>query len=169
MVIKDEGRLRFSFPENWQVGKYDEWTFHRQFQNICGGAKAVDFIALSADCSVTWLIEVKDYRVHRRTKPSELSMEIACKFRDTLAGLVCARINSNDDVEQDLANSLLQTNKICLVLHLEQPQRHSRLFPRVFAPADIKQKLKMLVKAMDPHPLVLDMNSQQVAWQVTGI
>ena len=96
-------------------------------------------------------------------------MEIACKYRDTLAGLACARVHSNDDEEKELANSSVQTNSIRLALHLEQPQRHSRLFPRVFEPADIKQKLRMLVKAMDPHPLILDMHSHQASWQVTGI
>ena len=169
MVIQEEGRLRFTFPENWRVSKYDDWSFYNQFQNICGGAKGVDFVAIDPEASDTWLIEVKDYRRHRRTKPSELSMEIACKYRDTLTGLACARVNSNDDEEKELANSSLQTNSIRLALHLEQPRHHSKLFPRVFEPADIKQKLKMLVKPMDPHPLIFDMHSTQTEWQVTGI
>ncbi len=169
MIVKEEGNLRFTFPANYRVAKYDDWSFHRQFQNICGGAKAVDFIASTSDKQTTWLIEVKDYRQFQRTKPSELSIEVACKYRDTLAGLACARIHANDDTEKEMANASLQTYDIRLVLHLEQPQRHSKLFPRVFEPADIKQKLKMLVKAMDPHPLVVDMNSERVAWQVTGI
>jgi len=169
MVIKKEGKLQFTFPENWRVSKYDDWSFHKQFQNICGGAKAVDFIVLAPDNRTTWLIEVKDYRQHRRTKPSELPMEVACKYRDTLAGLACARVHANDETEKELANLSLQTDDIRLVLHMEQPQHHSKLFPRPFEPADIMQKLKTLVKAMDPHPLVMDMDSNRVTWQVTGI
>ena len=169
MLIKNEGRLQFDFPERWTVSKYDDWSFQKQFQNICGGAKAVDFLALSPQ-NTTWLIEVKDYRVDRRTKPSDLPYEIACKFRDTLAGSACARVNSNDANEKRVANAALQTSKIRLVLHLEQPRQHSKLFPRICDPADIKQKLKTMVKAIDPHPLVVDMNSDQdVAWQVTSI
>lgn len=169
MPEQDEGNLRFNFPDGWKVFKYDDWSFHKQFQNICGGAKAVDLLALSLKNTTTWLIEVKDFRVHRRTKPSELSDEIACKFRDTLAGLACARVNSNDEGEKDKANSALQTNRIRLVLHLEQPRHHSKLFPHAFDPADIKQKLKTLVKAIDPHPLVVDMHSQRVEWQVENL
>ena len=168
MPAIDEKRLRFDFPENWIVSKYDNWSFQKQFQNICGGAKAVDFVALSPK-NTSWLIEVKDYRINRQ-KPSELPCKIACKFRDTLAGLACARINSNDNDENDLANSALQTSKIRLVLHLEQPRHPSRLFPKVCDPADIKQKLKTMVKAIDPHPLVVDKSSgQAVDWQVTSI
>jgi len=166
MVMQEEGRLRFIFPENWRVSKYDDWSFYNQFQNICGGAKAVDFCGVTPDRGTTWLIEVKDYRQYRRTKPSELPHEIACKFRDTLAGLACARVNSNDDRERDMADSFLRTGWIRLALHLEQPRKHSKLFPRAYQPADIRQKLKTLVKAIDPHPLVLDMFFSGVDWTV---
>ncbi len=164
-----EGSLRFEFPAGWSVARYDQWTFHRQFQNICGGAKAVDFCGVTPDRGTTWLIEVKDYRQYRRTKPSELPHEVACKYRDTLAGLACARVNSNDDQERDMADSSLQTSRIRLALHLEQPQKHSKLFPRAYQPADIQQKLKTLVKAIDPHPLVLDMFSGGIDWTVENI
>ena len=164
-----EGKLRFIFFSDWQVVRYDGWSFHRQFQNICGGAKAVDFLAVTEDNNITWLIEVKDYREHRRTKPSELPHEVACKFRDTLAGLVCARVNSNEPEERDMADLSLRTKQLRLALHLEQPLKHSKLFPKAYQPADIQQKLKTLTKAIDPHPLVLDMQSDSTDWQVENI
>jgi len=82
-----EGELKFTFGENCQASKYDEWSFYRnQFQNICGGSKAVDIICLN-DC-IIWLIEVKDYRVFQRTKPIDIGDEIAIKVRDTLLDLI---------------------------------------------------------------------------------
>ncbi len=162
-----EGNLEFEFPEGWTVARYDQWTFHNQFQNICGGAKAADFCGITPDRGTTWLIEVKDYRQYRRTKPSELPCEIAC-FRDTLAGLACARVNSNDEQERTMADLALRTGRLRLALHIEQPRQHSKLFPRPYQPADIQQKLKTLVKAMDPHPLVVDMHSARTDWRVTS-
>ena len=82
-----EGQLKFTFAENCHASKYDEWSFYRnQFQNICGGSKAVDILCLSQH--TIWLIEIKDFRVHRRTKSEDIGDEIAIKVRDTLAGLV---------------------------------------------------------------------------------
>ncbi len=41
-----EGQLTFDFPNGWQVSKFDEWSFYRnQFQQACGGTKAVDILA----------------------------------------------------------------------------------------------------------------------------
>ena len=38
-----EGQLKFSFPTAWQASKFDQWSFYRnQFQQVCGGAKAID-------------------------------------------------------------------------------------------------------------------------------
>ena len=81
-----EGALTFSFPDQCEAGKYDDWSFYRnQFQSVAGGSKAVDILCL-AD-GVAWLVEIKDYRQHPRTKPSDLCDEVARKVRDTLSGL----------------------------------------------------------------------------------
>ena len=163
----DVDGLIFKFPGNWQPTKFDKWSFYRkQFQNVCGGAKAVDLLALeNGQCA--WFIEVKDYRHHRRTKTIEIAYEVACKVRDSLAGLVAAHVNGNPD-QKEKANAALHATRIRVVLHLEQPDRHSRMFPRAIDPAKVKQKLKQLIKAIDPHPLVLEMNRMgNVAWTVT--
>ncbi len=162
-----EGGLTFQFPVNWEVSKYDEWSFYRnQFQGVCGGAKAVDMLALSPERR-TWLVEVKDYRVDRRTKPTELAEEVAHKVRDTLAALVCARLNADDQEEKKLASQVLRSRSLGVALHLEQPARSSRLFPRAIDPASIKQKLKQLLKAVDAHPKVFEMGQMRDApWTV---
>ena len=66
-----EGDLTFSFPDQCEAGKYDDWAFYRnQFQSAAGGSKAVDVLCL-AD-GVAWLVEIKDYRQHPRTKLIDL-------------------------------------------------------------------------------------------------
>lgn len=172
MQLIEEQRLRFRFPENIPATKYDNWSFYRnQFTNVCGGAKAVDMICI--DDTQVWLIEVKDYRQHRRIKSDELDEEFSCKIRDTLAGLVAAKCNANDGREKKFAEQALTKNRIRIVLHLEQPRKHSKLFPKAFDPSKVLQKMKQRLKAVDPHPYVLDMQSlektPQVKWSVQGI
>ena len=97
-----EGKLTFKL-ESDDSSQYDNWSFYRnQFNSAFGGTKAIDFISI--DSNHTWLIEVKDYRYDRRTKPSDLADEVAIKVRDTLAGLVAAQSNANNKNEKRLAS-----------------------------------------------------------------
>ncbi len=165
-----EGNLQFIFPDALTVSKYDDWSFYRnQFNSTFGGTKAVDLIVLEKQ--IAWLIEIKDYRFHPRTKPSDLAYEIALKIRDTLAGLVAARINANNDKEKKFANATLQKKTVRLVLHLEQPKKHSRLRPQAIDPTHIQLKLKQLLKSIDPHPLVVSQDSLHptMKWRVKSI
>ena len=107
MTVLSEDRLQFTFGPSCRAEKYDEWSFFRnQFQSMCGGAKAVDMVCISNNTS--WLIEIKDYRRHKRTKPQALGDEIAMKVRDTLAGLLAAKMNANDIAEKDFAKKAIQ-------------------------------------------------------------
>ena len=152
-----EGNLRFTFPEGCLAAKYDEWSFYRnQFQNTCKSSMAVDIICISRKPSTLWLVEVKDYRLHRRTKVIDIGDEVAFKIRDTLAGLLAARIHANDDTEKQFAGKAVGTDHIRIVLHLEQPEKHSKLFPVAIDPADMLLKLKQRLKAIDPHPKLVD-------------
>ena len=162
-----EGNLTFQFPNAWQATKFDQWSFYRnQFQSVCGGAKAIDILALAPDGGL-WTIEIKDYRQQRRTKPSQLAEEVACKVRDSLAALVAAKINANDPEEKRLAQDALTAQTIRVILHLEQPAKPSKLFPHI-DPAHIHQKLKQLIKAIDPHPCVLESTRMKgMAWTVS--
>ena len=165
----DEGGLRFEFDGD-EAGKYDEWRFYqRRFKDSCNGNKAVDFVYVEADR--TWLIEVKDYRQHLRTKPGDLADEVAIKVRDTLAGLAAAKLNADDQDERRLARHALQKSKLRVVLHLEQPANPSKLFLRIVDPSKLKQKLKQKLKAIDPHPCVVDRNSlrPEMNWTVESI
>jgi len=169
MTTITEGALTFSFSSSGNSEKYDDWSFYRnKFGNVCGGSKAVDIIHIEE--SETWMIEIKDYRVHRRTKVIDLGDEVALKVRDTLAGLVAAKFNATDMIEKQFSKRAIAAKKVHVVLHLEQPRKHSKLFPRAIDPSKILLKLKQRLKAIDAHPKVVDQNSLKpnMSWTVTG-
>ena len=162
-AIDVEG-ITFTFPNSWEVTKYDDWTYYRAYQHAKVGTKAVDLVAVDPD-RTAWLIEVKDYRRHRRTKSIELSSEIAQKVHDTLAVLLAAQTKASDDEEKRLAKKGSRALRLRVVFHLEQPAKHSKLFPRAIDPASVKLKLRMLVKQIDAHPAVVEMsNMRDIAW-----
>lgn len=164
-----EGRLTFSFPDDDCVSQYDSWSFYRNQFNACfGGTKAIDFLYVEE--GTTWLIEVKDYRAHPRTKAVDLGDEVATKVRDTMAGLVAAQCNANNPEEQKLASLALKQNCIRVVLHLEQPEKQSRLFPKAVDPVNVKIKLKQLLRAVDAHPKVVNQHclTPEMRWKVIG-
>ncbi len=159
--------LIFEFPEQWQASKYDEWSFYRnQFSQMWSGIKSLDLLAIDPQ-KTGWLIEVKDYRIHQRAKPLDLAEEVARKVFDTLAALPPTGVNSNDSTERAMAKTILSAKQYRVVLHLEQPVKHSKLRPRAIDPAHIKQKLRKLLKPIDAHPLVVEMtNMSSLAWSV---
>ncbi len=162
------GSLTFHFPDEWRVEKYDEWAYYRnQLSRLRDGIKAVDLVGLDPDSKTVWLIEVKDYRSNRRTKPIDLNLEVAAKVLDTVAAMLPASIRANDDEEQSAARAALKSRDIRVVLHLESGPRKSPLFSPRLDQANVKQKLRERVKAIDPHPLVTDSSSQGLRWTVT--
>jgi hypothetical protein len=163
--IKVNG-LTFTFPDSLKVSKYDDWAFYRnQFSAMWHGIKAVDLLAI--EDRVTWLIEVKDYRSFRRTKDLDLADEVAQKVFSTLAAMLPAKVNSSIPDERNFAGEVVKATKLRVVLHLEQPLTHSKLFPRAFDPANVQIKLKSLVKPIDPHPKVVESAQMQgLAWTV---
>lgn len=166
-----EGNIESSFPNTWMVTKYDDWMFYRNhFVNSCCGNKAVDFLAHNPADRTLWLIELKDYRQFRRIK-SNISLwdEVAIKARDTLAGLVAAKVDGTHP-NQAYASQALGASRLRVVLHLEQPRTNSKLFPRAFDPADVQQKLKQILKPIDAHPKVVEIdNMQRVPWTAISI
>ena len=165
-----EDKLRFDFPGGWEATQYDNWAFYRnQFQDSCYGNKAVDFLAYQPHEDPLWLIEVKDYRMHRRTKPIPIWEEMALKARDTLAGIVATHANGSDP-ERSWAGRSLRKPKLRFILHLEQPAKHSALFPRALEPAKIQEKIRQLIKQIDPHARVTELNNMNhVPWAVASI
>lgn len=149
--------------------KYDDWLFYtRHFKDCCTGSKGVDVLAYDPHTRTLWLLEVKDYRQHRRAKQAQVWDEIAQKTRDTLAGLVAAQLNSSDSDERVFAHRSVRARRLRVVFHLEQPTHHSKLFPRIWDPADVQQKLRQIIRPIDPHVLVVDTQDlTKVAWTVT--
>ena len=188
-----EEALTFTFPEEWTASKADDWSFYRnQFERYfdgvrlackkcnaevrcckCNtaktiGAKSVDILAIAPDSEV-WLIEVKDYRRHRRTKAIDLADEVAVKVRDSLAMFSAASKNANHSSEKTAASAVGSSSEIRVVLHLEQVQKPSKLFPRAINPANVKQRLRRLIKFVDPHPLVVETSAMGwLAWAVAS-
>ena len=167
MLAITEGRLTFTFPDGADASQYDDWAFYRsQLSGAFGGTKAVDLIYV--DDKQTWLIEIKDYRAHRRAKAGDLVDEVAFKVRDTLAGLAAGKCNANDADEKRLAGLALKRKRLRIVLHLEQPSQPSRLFPNRVELSKLEMKLKQKVRAIDAHPKVVDQHSLRadMNWQV---
>lgn len=164
-----EGALTFTFAAGTEACKYDAWSFYRnQFQQGCfTDNKAVDLL-----CELhhsAWLIEVKDYRAHPRTKAVDLADEVAIKVRDTLAGLVAASVGANDPDERAFARRMMRAQQMRVVCHIEQPAKASRLRPRVIEPDKLKLKLRTRLKAIDAHPIVMNQSSTiaTLPWAVT--
>lgn len=156
MTAFDVDGLKFTFPAAWTAGKYDDWSFYRnQFGCMWNGIKSVDLLVLDPQ-RTAWFVEVKDYRVNQRTKPSDLGEEVAHKVFDTLAALLPASLNAHDQAEANFAGSVLKAKRLRVVLHLEQPTKRSALRPRAIDPAHVKSTLKRLLKAIDPHPFVAE-------------
>jgi hypothetical protein len=160
--------LTFTFPDDWHIGKPDDWAFYRnRFSRMWQNIKSLDLLAAAPD-RTTWLIEAKDYRRQARTKPSCLGDEIAHKVFDTLASLLPAKVNADDAVERDLARATCRANCLRVVFHLEQPAKHSKLFPRAIDPVNVQMKLRQLLKPIDAHPLVVEMQRMHgLAWTVS--
>ena len=192
MISVDVDTQRFDFPDDWQVSKPDGWSFYRnQYQRLlngvrlpcprCGaelrcshcntaqnaGGKAIDLVAVAPNGTV-WLIEVKDYRRHRRTKAIDLADEVALKIRDALAAILAAAFNATVPGQRTHAQLAIRGVSLRVVLHLEQPTNPSKLFPQSVSSAAVEQRLRQLVKAIDPHPFVLNSTAMNnVAWTVT--
>ncbi|BDA19416.1 hypothetical protein KAM345_033300 [Aeromonas caviae] len=169
MTAITEGVLTFTFPAEALVCKYDETSFYRnQFIKMADGIKAMDLAYV--DGQTFWLIEVKDYRVHQRTKSIDLVDEMAGKLRNTLAGLWAAKCNANDQGEKRFATAAIKAQKIRVVLHLEEAAHASRLAPTKSLSAGLQQKMKQRLKSVDAHPCLVDQRSLIPAmnWTVTG-
>lgn len=164
-----EGKIACVFPGDWHVTRYDTWTFFaNRFNGCCSGNKAVDFLAFSPERTL-WLVELKDFRQFPRVKGISLWDDTALKARDTLAGIFAAAVDRTHP-DQPFAARVLRARKLRVVLHLEQPKTHSKMFARAYNPADIQQKLKQTLKPIDAHPLVIELsNMGHVPWKAESI
>ena len=156
---------------------YDKWVHYITVWNAPpGGIKAVDVVAVETGTppNICWLIEAKDFRViHNPPKPCNiggLAQFVADKVQDTLAGLNDAAVHAVTPAELSLAKLAVSASTTRVVLHLEpHVGPHTALFPVGFS-ASVLQKLKQLVRTIDPNPLVLNIADTPlvgVPWSVT--
>jgi len=92
--------------------------------------------------------------------------------KDNKAVDIVARIEDTTWLIEVKDDSQHQRSKnMRVVFDLEQPHKPSRLRPRSIEPDKLQLKLKSLTRAIDPHPLVVDMASctPQVVWQVSTV
>jgi hypothetical protein len=167
--IYQEGRLEFTFPDELQVTRPGTSAYYtRHFQSFCGGCKETDFTAWDGPVRTLWLIEVKDYSTSVRTKTLDLFDEVAQKVRDTLALLASATANANPDKAgtKEFSRSCLPADRIRVVLHLELPAKPSKLHPPLKLGADATQSLRMKLRCIDPHALVVSTQvPSKVPWK----
>jgi len=178
MVTLQVDTLTFAFTATVTDAQiYDKWVHYTTVWNAPpGGQKAVDVVAVETGNppSICWMIEVKDFRVITNPpKPSNiggLAQFVSDKVQDSIAGLNDAASNAATPTEKSLATMAVSATAKRVVLHLEpHVGAHSALFPAGFA-ASVFQKLRQLVRAIDPNPLVLniaDTPSVGVPWTVT--
>lgn len=110
MQIK-EGSLLFDFKDGVKAIKFDEQVFYRKKFNVLEGARGVDILAYDSDCFM--ILEIKDFTSHetenrKRIAPASsgstkqrstetLDVELALKVRETLACLLAAALDDNEE------------------------------------------------------------------------
>lgn len=150
-IVIDEGSLRFTFPDEWNSIKFDDTNFYRDRLDKLNNTKAVDILAKYEN--VLHFIEVKDFRQHRienqqRQTSGELIIEVAQKFRDTVAGLVGAARWNNENLSFYFQQLLEHPNdKIEVILFIERDETEKALEKKKITHADLKQKLEQLLVA----------------------
>lgn len=193
-TIIEEG-LEFTFTKEWEATQFDRWSFYRgQFARFgdceivcakegcrgiaqCGvcnskriaGNRGVDILAIDPN-SICWLIEIKDYRKTRVTNFTYLADEVALKVRDTLSCLVAAQLNANLEEEKTRAAQALGCGSMRVVLHLEVPPGNRILSPANTRRANVQQRLRQLVKAVDSRARVVSIDDfAEDAWTVAKV
>lgn len=166
-AIREESVV-WTFPPGWAARKFDGAGYqHNQFAHVAGGSQAVDITALDPAGTTLWLIEAKEYVKGRRGADKvPLPFEIAAKVRDSLACIFAASIRAVGE-EKNSARAYLAAANLRVVLHLEQRVAPPAMLQPAYDPADVQAKLKQLLRAIDPHPIVMSTQSPAaaVAWQ----
>lgn len=172
--LKVDG-LKFDFPDDWDVDKFDDWAFCKRFQNIVPKTGAVDILAVSPEIrensvpKTLWLIEVKDYRFNIKEDSATLDEVMGEKVRGTLASLLPAKLDAHDAEHRRLAGKALTCRRIRIFLHLEQPRVRSAYTPggKAINRANVLLDMTRRVRHVDPHPKIVAMNTPDLHWTVT--
>jgi hypothetical protein len=157
--------MRFCFPDGWQAEQYDAQKsfYRRKFERIAG-SKAVDIVAVNPTERELWLIEVKDYRAFPEKDTRGIIGIIAQKVIDTLAGIITAAFDGDE-----FYKLAIKQDRIRVVFHLEQPVKHSRLYPQLIDWDNGTRKLKQRIRIIDPHPKLCNMKMNNNPWTVMEV
>jgi hypothetical protein len=153
-----EGSITYSFPENHIVFRPEDSTFYaKHWQNFSitpggEGNAEVDFVVFNPSDKRLWLIEAKDYRLHARTKPSEIGQEFARKCRDTLSLLGALQISNQVSTDADIGNKqhFPKMRNVTCVLHFEQSKGRRGEYS-IISPQNLKDTVKRNLRALDSH------------------
>ena len=165
MTTVTEGRLELAFDEGCSVTKYDESDFYRYFQGI-NGIKALDVVCVKD--SISWLIEITDYRNASEPKKitaNVLICEVVQKTVDTIAGLAVATVNRQNDIHK-IAASALRANQFRVVFHLEGLDRLNKDLQ-----SGLLIRLRQRLKYIDKSTAVVSAESlsEKMPWAVKEI
>jgi len=156
--INNEGSISYIFPDHWIVFRPENSTFYskhwQSFSQKPGseGNAEIDFVVFDPADKRLWLIEAKDYRIHARTKPSEIGQEFAHKCRDTLSLLGALQISSQVVTEADTGNKhhFSKMRNVTCVLHFEQSKGRRGEYS-IISPQNLKDTVRRNLRALDPH------------------
>jgi hypothetical protein len=168
-TVKNESNVRFEFAEGFTVIQYDTTTWYRKHFNKCAQSAAVDFLVVDSGNTVGWLIEVKDFTTKPPEPHKDLLDTVTRKVRDTLAGVLAGAVGANVDEEVAFFKRILRARKLRVVFHCERPTHPSRLHARSPDPADLTQKLRQSLNAVDGRVVVTDCASshRDFPWSTT--
>ena len=150
----------FEFPDDWQIEKYDAWTFVKNdkdgqrlgFNGIKErGIRSVDFCAIDAESNL-WFVEVKDYRKSTKEYEDGFFTLICDKFLYSMSGLFAA------------------TKKLKFVLHLELPEPKNKWDAAIIDVKDIQEKMEQKFSRIAPNPFLVSMKyPQNLPWSVRNV
>ncbi len=154
-----EGDFIYHFPDSFKVMRPCECKYYTQDwqtfavgKNQPGNAET-DFVAFDTSEKKLWLIEVKDYRRHPRSKTAEIGLEFARKCRDTLSLLAALQVSpwahakKDKTSENDKASDEFQKMKsIQCILHIEIPPAKQK----GVSLSSIKDSVRRHLRRLDP-------------------
>lgn len=150
-----ESNVELTFEDGCRVVQYDASSWYRKHFNACADSAAVDFVVVRD--GVSWLIEIKDFTAtapHREKGP--LWLIVTVKVRDTLAGLVAGGFKAGNADERRLFEAAVRAASLRVVFHCERPTHVRRLFASLPDAADLQDKLRQTLRAVDAHVRVID-------------
>ena len=143
MREEHERGIKFLFPDDWNVLKYENTELYKEKLMKIQNTKTVDFDCKKEDRVM--LLEVKRFKekpfCEKKTDLANFIQEVSWQFRDTLFGLAVAQA-SEDNSLADFGTAIGQNGvKLVLLLELESlPPSQTREMIR----ADVLAKLKQL-------------------------